>query len=110
MRLLHFLCNRWKPILPPPLTVTPYALTGTAIRLNFKNPSQLGREGIAEAPARTDRTTENHLNRRLKFANVIPACRKGKIGRCKVSGLALQVRRVLTIARFVRFQLRLIAT
>src|SRR5262245_31404882 len=52
MRLLHFLCNRWKPILPPPLTVAPYALTGTAIRLNLRNPSQLGREGMVKPPPR----------------------------------------------------------
>src|SRR5205823_14157981 len=70
MRLLHFLCRRWKPILPPPLTVAPYALTGTAIRLNFTNPSQLGRDAIADASfSGTVRRTRTEGD----FANVIPA-------------------------------------
>src|SRR5262245_27512664 len=53
MRLLHFLCSRWNPILPPPATVALYAFTGTEIRLNLRYPSQLGREGMEQVPPLT---------------------------------------------------------
>src|SRR5262245_58877395 len=86
MRLLHFLCRRWKPILPPPLTVAPYALTGTAIRLNFKNPSQLGRHGIAEASFPEPIAGRESINKRRN--------RKRDTGYCGHVARGLQTKRV----------------